>query len=132
MITGSPTRPSGALTTAQQDSTFNTDLCNVFCGGCTEGTGPISNGLGVLLKIVQDESGTLRIANYDSNVCNHNGATNGNWAGSNLYYAGGFSGETASLRRLSGDAPIVISELYFELTDGTKIKLNNGKLPDCA
>ena len=132
MITASPDRPSGALTPAQQGKTYESDLLNIACGGCQENTGPVDGGQGVLLKIVQNESGASRVANYDSNVCSHNGAAAGQWAGSNLYYAGGFSGETASLRRLDGNAPIVVEELYFELADGTKLKLTSGKLPNCT
>ena len=130
MITASPERPEGVLTQDQLDNTFNSDGINVFCNGCP----PESNGSGVNLRIDQDEDGTSNIKRYNATSCSHAGMTSGNWNGANLYFRSTASASNGSLRRLGDESkPIKINEIYFDMaSDDTKIKLVNGKLPDCA
>ena len=69
---------------------------------------------------------------YNATSCTHGGMTSGNWANSNLYYAGSSAASQGSIARQSPEtSPIVINEIYFE-ADSNKIKFTNGKLPDCT
>ena len=130
MITASPERPVGMLTQEQLDNTFNSDGINVFCNGCP----PESSESGVNLRIDQDEDGSSNVKRYNATSCNHAGMTSGNWNGANLYFRSTAAASNGSLRRLGDESkPININEIYFDLaSDDSKIKLVNGKLPDCA
>ena len=76
MITASPNRPVGTLTTSQQDKTYSSDLLDIFCIGCP----PKVDGSDVLLKVVQVVGSSTDVKSYNATSCTHGGMTSGNWA----------------------------------------------------
>ena len=86
----------------------------------------------MLLKVVQVVGSSTDVKSYNATSCTHGGMTSGNWANSNLYYAGSSAASQGSIARQSPEtSPIVFNEIYFE-ANSNKIKFTNGKLPNCG